>query len=436
MPSRRAVLATSGSALLAGCGGFRRDPTVTGSWPQIGYDRARAGVPDHDLDGPEPPLTSAWSRSLPPYGGSNTSPILADGTLYVGYTDGPQPGASGERTVTIEAVDPGTGDSQWTATATTTRERRGTRYHADSLALAGDGETVLIQTSNGLCAVDTDGTGTWCFDNVGDGQLSHQTVSPGVDDETVYVGRYRQIATRDIEPVFYAVDLEDGTERWRHEFETWQGRLVYSPAVDDGVVYLTEHAEGVKALDAADGTELWHESIPVDSAPTVANGGVFVTTADDDEHGAVALDTDTGDVRWQVDGDAGGAWAPRHLAATDDAVYYVTDGRLLARDVATGERHWTDVDRQLVADDSTLADEEVVTVEAGTPAVVGDRIYVGAHDLVVVDRETGGVISRYETDRSLTNAVAVADGWLYATSDATLYGLTACDTELFGRCLR
>lgn len=430
MPSRRAVLAACGSAALAGCSTLRDDPTITGSWPQRGYDRARTGSVDDAFTGPEPPLTDGWTRSLPDGRGSETSPILADGTLYVGDTDGPPPGTAGERTVVIEALDPGTGERRWSATATTTRESHGTYYHADSLALAGDGEPVLIQTSNGLCAVGTDGTERWCFDNVGDGQLSYQPVAPAVDAETAYVGRYRRIATDDTEPAFYAVDLEDGSERWRHEFSAWDGRLVYSPAVADGVVYLAAYDDGITALDASDGTELWRESAPVDGAPTVANGAVYVTTADydDEELGARALEADTGEVRWSVTDDRRDAWAPRHLAVTEKEVYYPTFGRLVARDAETGAQLWDETDDQAPAGMGRIG--------SGAPAVVGDRIYAAGSDVFALDRSDGSVLGRYETDRDTESSVALADGWLYVNTGPTLYGLTACETEALDRCLR
>ncbi|ELY93483.1 hypothetical protein C483_05948 [Natrialba hulunbeirensis JCM 10989] len=351
----------------------------------------------------------------------------------------------GERTIVIEALDPGTGDSQWTTTVTTTRESQQTYHHADSLTLADDGSLILIQTSNGLCAVgagENEGT-QWCFDNVSDGQLSHQPISPAIDDDTVYVGHYRQLVSGESVALFYAVDLEDGSERWRHEFTTWDGTGVYSAVAVDDVVYLTEFEEGVKALDAADGTELWSESVSADSAPTVVDGTVFVTcasAADEETYGAAALDATTGEVLWEVDDDDGGGWIPRQLAATEDTVYYAAGFRLLARDTATGERRWLDANRQLAppnVDPEELREAEPTSARTGIPAVVGDRIYVNNRNLVVVvDRETGSVHTRYDTEDPLRNSVAVADDWLYANTSSTLYGLTTCETELFGRCLR
>ncbi|EMA27471.1 outer membrane protein assembly factor BamB family protein [Halobiforma nitratireducens] len=440
MPARRALLAACGTVVLAGCIGRSDDSTVESSWPGHGYDSARTGTVD-DRNGPEPPLTAVWSRSLPRYGGSDASPLLADGTVYVAYTDGPFTGPEAERDVRIEAFDAVSGDSRWTTTATTTQEGGSTYHHADSLALADN--AILVQTADGLCAVDTDGSRRWCFDNVSDGQLSHQTIVPGVGDDAVYTGHYRQIATTESHPFFYAVDLETGEERWRHEFEEWDGQLVFSPAVADGVVYLAEFDDGLTALDTDDGSELWRTNLSVDSAPTVTDGAVFVTYADlgendeDHEYGAAAVEADTGEIRWRADEDDGGGWIPRHLAATGDTVYYVSDGRLIARDTATGDRQWDDRGRQLVADDDDIADDENYSIETGTPAVVDDRIYVGGDGVIVIDRYTGEVLARVDVaDHRLETTIAVADDWLYANVDAELYGISECRTELFGRCLR
>ncbi|SDR02463.1 outer membrane protein assembly factor BamB family protein [Natronobacterium texcoconense] len=437
MPSRRALLAACGTLTLAGCVGSRDDPTVRGSWPHPGYDSTQTGVVDDDRSGPRGPLTVEWERSIAGFSPPRTSPLLEDGTVYVAYTDGPRTGPEVDRTVTIEAFDAATGDSQWTAAATTTRVGGDTYHHADSLVLAG--ETILVQTANGLCAVGIDGTERWCFDNVSDGQSTHWPIAPAIGDDTVYTGHYRQLGPDEQEPVFYAIDLEDGTERWRYEFDDWDGRIVFSPAIADGVVYLTELREGVKALSTADGTELWSVPLDVDSTPTVADDAVFVTTWDgNDEYGATALEADTGEIRWQVEDRYDGG-APRHLAATEDTVYYDADGRLLARDTATGEHRWENTGRQLISreiDDDAIGEDEGVVVRTGTPAVVGDRIYVGGADLVVIDRETGDVRTRYDTGQRVRTSVAVGDGWLYVNDGSTLYGITDCETELFGRCLR
>ncbi|WP_306053012.1 outer membrane protein assembly factor BamB family protein [Natronococcus wangiae] len=425
MHTRRAVLAAGGSMLLAGCGALEMTADATGSWPQRGYDSARTGHPA-DREGPEPSLTTGWTAEYPRYGGTPTSPVLADGSVYIAYTDGPPPIGDGERTVSVAAFDPESGDRRWTTTATTSRETSGTEYHADSLAVAG--ETILIQTANGLRAISTDGDPRWQFDNVGDGHLSIGAIDPSFDADAVYVGHYRQ-SRDEYEPAFYAIDRADGTERWRHEFDDWESRVVYSSAVVDGVVYLAAYDDGVKALDASDGTERWRSSAPVNSTPTVADGAVFVGTNRDDESGVVALEADTGEVRWSRT-DAGESWAPRHLAATEDAVYYPENDRLVARDIETGDPLWEDRAGCLGA--------EGEFVGGGTPAIVGERIYAGGSGVYVIDRESGDVLERHGLNGStVRNSIAVVDGWLYANANGrTLYGLTDCETEVVGRCLR
>lgn len=425
MLTRRAVLATGGSALLAGCSAFETMSETTGSWPQQGYDGARTGHPAN-WEGPETPLRTSWTADYPRYGGTPTSPVLADGSVYIAYTDGPPPIGDGERTVFIAAFDHETGDRQWRTEVTTSRESSGTEFHADSLAVAGD--TILVQTADGLHALGTDGDRRWRFDNVGDGHLSIRSITPSFDDDAVYVGHYRQ-SQDESETVFYAVDREDGTERWRHEFEDWESPSVYSSAIVDGIVYLAAYDDGVKALDADDGSERWRSAIPVNSTPTVVDGTVFVGTDRDDESGVVALEADTGESRWSRE-DAGPSWAPRHLAATPDAIYYPEHDRLVARDIETGDPLW--------ADDAGRPEADGEFIGGGTPAVVGDRIYAGGSGVYVVDRETGDVLERYElTAGTVRNSVAVTDGWLYAnTNGRTLYGLTDCETEAFGRCFR
>ncbi|WP_029601525.1 PQQ-binding-like beta-propeller repeat protein [Natronobacterium lacisalsi] len=420
MPSRRALLATcastGASAVLAGCSDLRggSEPDVDAAWPQRGRDGTRTGTRS---SGPAPPLTDAWTYDGDAgFGGIDCSPVLADGRVYLAYTAD----RSDERAAVVDAIDAATGERRWSTTAATTAEPiQRTHAYADSLAVAGD--AVLLQTATGLVALEVeDGSERWHVDNVGDGQLGSTPVHPGVGDGVVFAGYYRH-GRSESRPLIYAIDLEEGAERFRFEID-WDERLVYAPAVRDGVVYAAVAGGGVKAIDAADGTERWSERLPVYGVPAVTGESVFVGV-DGDPSGVVALSTDTGERRWsRTDGSE--STVPFGVAVADGTVYYAAMDRLVARDAATGERRWT------------TGGQGSERIFYGAPVVGGDYLYGTGSSLFAADRATGE-LQWQGPDGWTVGSPALADDLLYVSLEhGTLAALSECRTELFGRCLR
>jgi len=126
--------------------------------------------------------------------------------------------------------------------------------------------------------------------------------SPAVVDGVAYVGAYDG---------FHALDLQERTELW------WQDGLngdneFSSPAVVNGVVYFGTWTGDVYALAADTGEILWQQNIvpeenwPQIYSPAVADGVVYLT-ADwwPEDGGSVAtvyaLDADNGNVLWSTD---------------------------------------------------------------------------------------------------------------------------------------
>ncbi|EMA27472.1 outer membrane protein assembly factor BamB family protein [Halobiforma nitratireducens] len=422
MPSRRTLLAACGSAVLAGCSTRYADPAGDATWPQRGRDAARTGT---RADGPDPPLTTAWTYDANAgLGSPDCSPVMADGTVFLAYTEHRD---DGEQAAVLDAVDAETGVHQWTTTvATTTAQMQETHSHTDSLAIADD--AVLLQTANGLVALesgDADDAGAerWRFDNVGDGQLGTVAAQPGVGDGHVYTGFHRH-GREESDRALYAIDLEDGEQHWRYEIDDWEDHhvLVYPPAVDDGIVYAAIGGGGVVAIDAADGTELWSERLPAYGAPTVAEGRVFVGI-DAEESGVAALSTETGDRRWtRTD-----AVVPTGAAVADGTVYYAAMDRLVARDAATGDPVWT-IDE--------TGSSEGDHIYRSVPTVAGDSLYVAGSSLFAVDRDAGELRERIG-DVWTSASPAVGDDVVIASlEEGTLEALVECRTELFDRCLR
>ena len=138
-----------------------------------------------------------------------------------------------------------------------------------------------------------------------------------------------------------AVPREGASERWTHD----EGFDVRTPVVADGTAYVPT-AEALVALDTADGSERWRfapSDQPWPAPPAVHDGTVFVTASDEDE--IHALDAETGDELWSLDGDRHVHVSPHLLAGelVNEPSVLVGDatGRVAALDPATGDAAWT-----------------------------------------------------------------------------------------------
>jgi hypothetical protein len=196
----------------------------------------------------------------------DSSPTVADGTVYVGSHD-----------KTLYAVDAATGTEEWAFTQPT-----GTVRSSPTVA---DG-TVYVGFYDGtLYAVDAaTGEQEWAFAQPSDWVDS----SPTVADGTVYVGSH--------DKTLYAVDAATGTQDWA--FTQPSNKVKSSPTVADGTVYVGSRDETLYAVDVATGTQEWTFTQPsdwVDSSPTVADGTVYVGSYDSNLY---AVDAATGTQEW------------------------------------------------------------------------------------------------------------------------------------------
>lgn len=171
-------------------------------------------------------------------------------------------------------------------------------------------------------------------------------LGPATLDGTLYVGA--------ASGVLRALDPADGTELWRFDtgasFYTGTGKD-YSPILADGTLYFVSGDRGgahgdnfaAYAIDAETGAKRWSVERGFPSFLSllgVGGGRAFVATSDDllggRDETLIALDVETGDEAWTAEtGDATGA------TVTPDAAYVGSWGRLDAFDAADGTRRWT-----------------------------------------------------------------------------------------------
>lgn len=242
-------------------------------------------------------------------------------------------------------------------------------------------------------------------------------------------------------------------ERWR--VETYA--LTAQPVVADGTVYAVDGAD-VRAIDAESGEVRWSVSPDNRGAkywapPAVADGVAYL--GDGDER-LRAFDVESGETLWTRSFGGGDAFEAVYGSPTlgfDADVLYVgtTGGRIRAVDAATGETRWsTSVFGQIrttLAYDPPLllavtggGDVYAVShsgrdhwqtglpdLSRGTPAVAGGTLYVGCFDGAVyaVDAGRGRVEWSTHVGGFARGGVAIADGRVFAHGGRQLRVLDA-----------
>jgi eukaryotic-like serine/threonine-protein kinase len=179
--------------------------------------------------------------------------------------------------------------------------------------------------------------------------------------------------------------------RWR--FPT-KARIVSSPAVAGGAVYVGSYDGNVYAVSEADGTQIWKYATngPVNSSPAVANGLVFVSSLDGRVY---AIDARTGAQKWRF--------------------------------ATGGERRFTAPGiHGIMPRDETMPDP--FDVFLSSPAIAGGTVYVGSgdHNVYALDAATGALRWKFTTGNVVHASPAVADGVVYVGSwDRDFYAIDA-----------
>lgn len=161
----------------------------------------------------------------------------------------------------------------------------------------------------------------------------------------------------------YALDAVYGEKKW--EFDTG-GKIWTTPAVSDGVVYVSNYAKQLYAISAEDGKELWPKPIElpaaIASSPVVSDGKVFFGTFDQFLY---AVSSSDGKEVWKF---KGGGWFWATPLVKDGVVYAgCLDHKLYARDASTGKELWQfEADSSIVSPPVLVANVLIVCSESGS----------------------------------------------------------------------
>lgn len=407
-PGRREVL-IAGSSLLAGCSGLSAGSSSDGDgsgddasggnestdgssdgngstgdssggngsasgerYPSWQYDWGNSGEAD-GVTAPDGRPSLGWDREIGP-GNGGASPVVADGTVFVGN--------GGD---TFYAVDAATGETNWTA-------ETGKWIHSTA---AVDGDFLAFGCDDfHVRAFHLDGTERWTY-----AAAFEISSDPVLTDELVVV--------TDTDGVVYAIDRASGEDVWTRTLETGTLGYLSSPVLGADRLYVGNQT-ATWALSLADGSTVWRtdDDRPVGGSHAVADGrvvGVSAAGFGRDDGVVYALDAASGAVQWfhELDQEY-----PSDAAIAGDRVYLSDPDGLAARSVADGSVDW----------------RVSLGGASGAPVVADGTVFCGSASGVHAVDMDGSV--RWQTDAAAGDSgVAIASGRLFMKHDRQLFAL-------------
>jgi len=346
------------------------------SWPTFMRNDEHWGH-HGDARGPHEDVTVDWRAEFD-QDAVNATPVLVDGTLYVGA------GGAGDDDGSFHALNPVTGETKWSKDVGA----------PVTSAAAIDRGFAYVGTTNGVFyALNTDdGSVFWEWD-LGS---TEDFTAPVVAGRGVYVG---STSSR-----LYKFDALDGGQEWN---QNTYGAITAPPVYVDGTVYATSADHELYAVGES-GDLQWTKDLG-GSANGVAHRGrrLFATS----ENNTLTQVNVRGNTSWERSRASAFAATP---AVTEERVFAGTrDGTLFAFDVGDGRELWR------------------VTEPSGgvtAPPVVADgTVYVGSRDgsVYAVTADTGDLEWSFATSNNIEAAApVVAGGRVYVGSqDGTFYAL-------------
>lgn len=353
------------------------------SWPMLGGNSRRTGFRP-STRGPEGNVTKLWTfeaGDLDAYLANIwSSPVVDDGTVFVGCNDG-----------NLYALDAETGNTKW-------KFQTGGKVHTPAIA---DGTIYFGSEDETIYAVDTvDGTESWRVE-AGGGTNS----SPAVGDDSLFVGFD--------ENTLAAIDLASGSKVWKYEMEgsvkspAVRGDKVFVPSVD-----AKSSDNYIHALELQSGNELWTVNpTGIPGLPAVDDTTIYFGTCHCQPGFIYAVDAVTGDIRWKKNVND---WVRSSPAVSDSRLFIGSDDEnLYAMDKMSGDIEWTFNTTDGVGTPVTLSREGLVFVGNEDGRIYG------------IDSEDGIEQWVFRTGDAIKKEVSVSEERIYVgCNDGTLYALS------------
>jgi outer membrane protein assembly factor BamB len=337
-------------------------------------------------------LQLKWSHSYStPWANTFSDPVTANGILYVSSDDH------------LNAYNASTGASLWTSTTIGSR----------STPAVANGVVYFLSDDSNVYALNaTTGAKLWSYYT---GAFFSPPYDIAVADGVVYAGGG---APEGIcgGGLLYALDANSGSRLWNYG-----GRIQYSPAIANGVVYFnacgaSTSSGSVIAVNARTGDALWSYDGGTFSSPVVPNGMVYFNGSD--STGAkklFAVNASTGKTQWTYGIDFASTSPP---AAANGVIYVasvltsnsstnaggVVGSSLNALKATTGQKLWS----------NQITETEVLEL----PAVANGVVYINGFanspattsHMYALNASTGAQLWSYPLPNAFANNPIVTNG--------------------------
>jgi len=299
---------------------------------------------------------------------SHSSPVVANGKVYVGSTN-----------KNVSCLDAETGEFIWNFTT-----------------------GLRIQSTPAVCDgyvyVGSDDERMYCLNaNTGAVKWIHPTYgkvrsSPCVVNGYVYFGSE--------DKNIYCLKAPNGVIKWKKPLDQ---RVEYSsPAFYNNSVYITSYSGSIYRFNATTGDLIWHKShgANIIHSPTIYDGMIYFAGLD---YRIWCLNADNGDPIYASQIGNNDFWAS---PAINDGKIYIgcEDQQMYCVNAYTGNVKWA---------------EPIGEIVFSSPAVADGKVYIGLENgnFYCLDANNGNKVWTYQTGIGIYTSPAVAYGKVYIGSD-------------------
>ena len=178
--------------------------------------------------------------------------------------------------------------------------------------------------------------------------------------------------------ILYALNLNDGSQKWTFKIDLLSAPFPPSPTISNGVIFIGDIYGNLHAIDASTGVEKWKYSRTtlgsINSTAMVVDGVVYVATDGGD---VLAIDEIKGTKKWSFHNDGvNGGFVSSPTVSNGLLFIGCIDGNLYALNALTGEKKWN-------------FGEAIINV-GSSPAVANGLVYfTGSRHLYGIEASTG-----------------------------------------------
>ena len=251
------------------------------------------------------------------------------------------------------------------------------------------------------------------------------------------VGDADNVYTIDAEGIVRAFNLTDGDNVWEKRLKPTNRKAKTNSmsgagiALKDDKLYVTTGFGHVFALNKTNGEVVWNHDIksPIRIAPTVDGDLVLVQTLD---NGIYALNADTGNELWKdkLEEESTtiiGGGAPAYNAGKDLVLAVFSNGQVQAYKASTGTPLWSE---WVVSSSSTETISDITSIKAN-PIIDDDTAYIVGYNgpMVAIDIRTGAKI--WQKEISSSSQPWLAGNFLFVlTDDSDLVAINKKDGKI------